>query len=177
MRAKILAKRQKYDQKSLQALEEKKKREEQLKLTEAKKSADSDDDDDNDDEEDDDKSKTRAQVSEAYRRKESRLSFKRTGTTEGEEEVTRRRNHGSMSESSILAQLDKFKKALKEKPKNEDEEWKSHSLVFEKEVNRIDPMRRKEEKYEVYDPLKGEKEKIANYHQRRLAKTKNLEKW
>ena len=33
----------------------------------------------------------------------------------------------------ILAKLAGFKKGLKEAPTNEDEEWKSHTLVFEKE--------------------------------------------
>ena len=128
---------------------------------------DDDSDDDNDDSDDEaptgSDGKPKKEVDEIYRRKESKLFFKKQSAN-----FAQKRNTGKLSEKSVsppllslpsclsscpslfsppllpshiaqqlAVQLDKFKKNLKTEPQGEDDDWKNHSLVFEKEVNRV----------------------------------------
>jgi len=58
-----------------------------------------------------------------------------------------------------------------------DEGWMQHSLVFEKTVQVLDPMARKDEKYTTFDPLKYKNVQPMSQHQKRLRASKNLEEW
>eukprot|EP00026_Physarum_polycephalum_P007875 Phypoly_transcript_07945.p1 GENE.Phypoly_transcript_07945~~Phypoly_transcript_07945.p1 ORF type:complete len:483 (+),score=118.55 Phypoly_transcript_07945:83-1531(+) len=172
MRAKILAKRKKYEPEA------------PAKKPAQKKESDDDSDDDDDDSDGTGPNGLKKEVDEIYRRKESKLFFKKAVQTEASDTLStaHKRHTGKLSEQSIMDKLNKFKKNLRAEPQGEDDEWKNHSLVFEKEVNRIDPFaREKGDGYAVYDPLKSQKEKQkhsnANFHQRRLAAVKNTEKW
>ncbi|KAH3732084.1 peptidyl-prolyl cis-trans isomerase [Pelomyxa schiedti] len=57
-------------------------------------------------------------------------------------------------EDAIMKKLDKFRDALSH-PAQDD--WKHHKLVFEKDLEVIDPMTRTEENYEIHDPRNKKK--------------------
>jgi len=99
--------------------------------------------------------------------------------------VRKQLSRRGVSENDVLKKLEAFKQNLKATPTTEDESWKGHALVFEKESKVIDPMSRNEGQYEYYDPLKDARKGSAaalqvqkSWHQRRLDHSqKSTEKW
>jgi len=110
--------------------------------------------------------------------KMKKLSFKRGPSNETSDSIPLPRRKFAVSESKVLEKLAGFKKDLAGPVTTEDDEWKSHSLVFEKESRVIDPMMRKDEQYEVLDPLRNSRMKEKTWHERRLdVGSKKSEKW
>jgi peptidyl-prolyl cis-trans isomerase SDCCAG10 len=164
MRAKILVKRQMYDKDKPKVRKDEQQGKDQAK--------------------DNDKDKTK--LPEDNRLKKSKLSFKKTSVASPDGDTAppaRAPKHRRVTdERQVLVKLEKFKGVLKETPNSEEDSWKSHELVFEKEPKVVDPMMRNDDNsYVVYDPLKkkgmtGGDKKMPSYHQRRLG-SKNTEKW
>jgi len=107
-----------------------------------------------------------------------KLSFKKGPSVSTKDSIPLPRRRIGANETKILQKLELFRKALTGPISSEEDEWKTHAMVFEKESKVIDPMLKTEEHYDVVDPLRNSKNKEKSWHERRLDKgSKKSEKW